>query len=397
MSAKNGHLTLMTGERSGQALTMRVLSHPTVTIVHLGGVLEYATAPLLRAVLPDLLRDRSVLLDLADVSLLDGHAIGMLVAMRHTAAQDRGHSLWLRHVEGRVRRALEIAGADKLVDPDPDPDAFPAPTGQEAHATWQEAHANGMDPTDHTVETLLRARGRQPAASPLTGVLREQAIHHARPLAVTLAHRYQGRGEPSEDLVQVATLGLINAIDRYDPHQGAFTAYAVPTITGEIKRHFRDKGWQIHVPRRLQELRLRVAATAATLTQGLGRTPTVAELATQLGVSEREIREAQATSHAYRADSLSAPTQPWDTAGDGGTLADELGSPDSGFEGVDNRETLRLVLATLPTREQHILTLRFYDNLTQAQIAEQVGISQMHVSRLLARALTELRHRLLVE
>lgn len=209
------------------------------------------------------------------------------------------------------------------------------------------------------------------------------------PLAEHLARRFVGRGEPYEDLVQVATIGLIKAIDRYDPERGVeFSTFATPTILGEIKRWFRDKGWAIRVPRRLQELRIAISSVSTDLTQQLGRSPTVAELAKSLGAKDDDILEALESGSAYSMLSL-------DSAG---PAEDEhlgayetIGEDDAALERVENREALSALLSELPERERRIVKLRFFRGMTQSQIAVEVGISQMHVSRLLSRSLAKLR------
>ncbi len=217
------------------------------------------------------------------------------------------------------------------------------------------------------------------------------ALH--MPLVEHLARRFRNRGEPYDDLVQVATIGLIKAVDRFDAERGVeFSTYATPTILGEIKRYFRDKGWAIRVPRRLQELRLSLTAATADLTQELGRAPTVAELSDRLGLSSELVIEGLESANAYNTLSLDAP----DAAdADSSTVLDALGADDEALESVEYRESLKPLLARLETREKRILTLRFFRGMTQSQIADEIGISQMHVSRLLARTLTELRAGLL--
>jgi RNA polymerase sigma-B factor len=215
------------------------------------------------------------------------------------------------------------------------------------------------------------------------------------PLVEHLARRFRNRGEPYDDLVQVATIGLIKAIDRFDSDRGVeFSTYATPTILGEIKRYFRDKGWAIRVPRRLQELRLSLTSATAELTQELGRAPTVAELSDRLGLSPDLVIEGLESANAYNTLSLDAPDQ---NEADATTVLDGLGGEDEALESVEYRESLKPLLAQLDTREKRILTLRFFRGMTQSQIAEEIGISQMHVSRLLARTLTELRAGLLKE
>ena len=224
--------------------------------------------------------------------------------------------------------------------------------------------------------------------------LRGQLIELYRPLAEQMAGKFGRHGrEPMDDLVQVASLALIKAVDGFDPERGTqFPAYAIPYIVGELKRHFRDRTWDVRVPRRLQELTLGLTAAADRLTQELGRSPTVADLAGRLGVSEEEIIEGLASTQAYRASSLNAPA----IAGDGDLeLGDLIGEPDRGFDSVENSLTLNALVARLPPREQRIIALRFHGNLTQTEIAAELGISQMHVSRLLSQALRRLREGLL--
>jgi RNA polymerase sigma-B factor len=246
---------------------------------------------------------------------------------------------------------------------------------------------------DAQAKALLSLLGDLPAGADRDRV-RGRLIELYIPLAEYLARRFRNRGEQFDDLVQVANLGLIKSVDGYDPTRGAaFTSYAIPMIVGELKRHFRDKGWDVRVPRRLQELRLEISKISGDLAQDLGRSPTVADLAARLGVSEEEVIEGLDCGQAYRALSLDAPVG---EAGDGGAtgLGDLLGGEDPDMANVENRESLRPILAKLPEREQKIIAMRFHGNLTQSQIAAQLGISQMHVSRLLAGALRTLREEL---
>ncbi len=218
---------------------------------------------------------------------------------------------------------------------------------------------------------------------------REQLVQRLLPLARRMARRYRRSDEPLDDLVQVATIGLIKAIDRFDVERGVeFSTYATPTIVGEIKRHFRDRGWAIRVPRRLQELRLSITSATAELTQEHGRSPTVTELARKLGVSDEEVIEGLESSNAYSTLSLDAPDSSEDSAL---SMIDVIGGDDEALEHIENRETIKPLLEALDPREKHILTLRFFRGMTQSQIAAEIGISQMHVSRLLARTLARLR------
>ncbi|GIF76447.1 SigB/SigF/SigG family RNA polymerase sigma factor [Asanoa siamensis] len=239
-----------------------------------------------------------------------------------------------------------------------------------------------------TADERLRLFLELPADHPGRAAARERAIEAWLPLARHLARRYHNHGEPADDLVQTAAVGLIKAIDRFEPERGIeFTGYAIPTILGEIKRHFRDRTWAVRVPRRLQELRLAISNANSTLTHTLGRSPTVADIALHLGVSEDDVLDGLEGALAYQTTSLSTPVG----AEGAGELGDMLGAPDQEFELADLRVSLGPALAKLDERSRKILTLRFYGNLTQTQIAEQVGISQMHVSRLITRALAQLR------
>ncbi len=226
--------------------------------------------------------------------------------------------------------------------------------------------------------------------------VRDALVEQHLPLVEHLARRFRNRGEPYDDLVQVATIGLIKSVDRFDPERGVeFSTYATPTIVGEIKRHFRDKGWAVRVPRRLQELRLSLSAATSELSQRNGRSPTVAELATHLEISDEEVLEGLESANAYSTLSLDAGDQGGDE--DQMAVVDTLGVDDEGLEGVEYRESLKPMLERLPAREKKILLLRFFRGMTQSEIAAEVGISQMHVSRLLARTLAQLREGLMVE
>jgi RNA polymerase sigma-B factor len=222
---------------------------------------------------------------------------------------------------------------------------------------------------------------------------RDDLVRFALPFAGRLARRYRGRGEPLEDLEQVARLGLVNAVDRYDPERGSFTAYAAITIVGEIKRHFRDRTWGVHVPRRLRDLILEVGQATAALTSELSRAPSVAELADRLETPEDEILAALESAAGYSPASLNAPVGGESAA----EFGDLVGESDSDLESVDDRVTVSGLLGRLPWRERRILAMRFYGNQTQAEIAARFGISQMHVSRLLSRALNWLREAMLAD
>ena len=245
-----------------------------------------------------------------------------------------------------------------------------------------QAPATSTHPADAAVVPLLRRLAELDPSDPEHAALRRRIVESQLALVHHLAQRFRGRGEPYDDLVQVGTIGLLNAVDRFDASRDSFTAFAVPTILGEIRRHFRDRGWAMRVPRRLQDLSRRVAETRETLTHSLGRSPTVQELAKSMDVDVDVVLEALDTAAVYATVPLpSVPDESQTT----------LGEVDSGMELVENRETLRPLLERLPARERTILALRFGRGMSQSQIAAEVGVSQMHVSRLLARSLSTLR------
>lgn len=220
---------------------------------------------------------------------------------------------------------------------------------------------------------------------------REEVLLELMPLVRALASRYAGRGEALEDLVQVGSIGLIKAVDRFDVDRGVdISSYAVPTIVGEIRRHFRDKAWAMHVPRRLKELSVRLSRVLDELTNELGRSPTIAELAAAVGEEEEDVVDALDSTNAYSTRSLQAPFE------DGGDdfLADKLGTEDTGYDEVEDGALVEAGLAALDERERQIVELRFFEEMTQSQIAAEIGISQMHVSRLLRRALATMRGRI---
>ncbi len=258
------------------------------------------------------------------------------------------------------------------------------------------AHDDVQAPADRALEDLDAAaveyaEQARDAAPARREALRDDLTRFCLPFAGRLARRYRGRGEPLEDLEQVARLGLVKAIDRYDPVRGSFTAYAVITISGEIKRHFRDKTWGVHVPRRIQDMCLEVGHASMLLTTELSRTPTVTELAAHLKVGEAAVREALESSAGYSPASLNAPA-----GGEGAAeFGDLIGGVDAELESVDDKLTVAELLLRLPARERRMLAMRFYGNRTQAEIAAELGISQMHVSRLLSRALAWLREAML--
>ncbi|MCL4500088.1 MAG: SigB/SigF/SigG family RNA polymerase sigma factor [Chloroflexi bacterium] len=224
--------------------------------------------------------------------------------------------------------------------------------------------------------------------------IRDELVQMYINLVEYLARRFKNRGEPLEDLVQVGTIGLLKAIDRFDIGRAVeFTTYATPTIVGEIKRYFRDKGWAVKVPRRLQELNLLVNQSVGTLTQELRRSPTIEEIAVYLGVTCEQVIEAMETSEAYSFVSLDRDLS--SDADDSFSLLEYIGEEDKDLLGVEDRTGLEEALTGLTSQEQRILYLRFFRGLTQTEIAKEIGISQMHVSRLLRRTLEVLREKML--
>jgi RNA polymerase sigma-B factor len=282
---------------------------------------------------------------------------------------------------GRPRPAYPAPGEDLQSDP---------PVAEER----AESPSNHDRPTPAVNDRALRAREDRrlleryhnesdPAA-------REALVERFLPLARQLARRYQRGGEPLDDLVQVASLGLLKAIDRFDPaRETAFSSFAVPTILGELKRHFRDKGWAVRVPRDLQELAVRVDRVGEEIGRELGRAPTPAEIAESIGASTEQVLEAREAAGAYRAVSLDRPRDE-DEEGDGG-IADSVGAEDPGFRLAEDAATVERLMRVLTDREREVLRLRFEEDLTQSEIGARVGVSQMHVSRLIRQSVAKLR------
>jgi RNA polymerase sigma-B factor len=259
----------------------------------------------------------------------------------------------------------------------------------DADPTKDELASSGVEATRRRSAELFAELRDESAPEATHERAREGLVHLHLPLVEHCARRFRNRGEPYEDLVQVGTIGLLKSVDRFDVDRGVeFSTYATPTIIGEIKRHFRDKGWAIRVPRRLQELRMQIGTAGAELTQQLGRSPTPRELAEAIGCSVDDILEGIESSNAYSTLSLDAGDDSDDGAA---TMLDAIGIDDEGLEHVEIRESIKPLLDRLDAREKRILLLRFFRNLTQSQIAEEIGVSQMHVSRLLSRTLEQLR------
>ncbi|MFD4575445.1 SigB/SigF/SigG family RNA polymerase sigma factor [Streptomyces sp. NPDC058417] len=224
---------------------------------------------------------------------------------------------------------------------------------------------------------------------PERDALRDEIVTAWLPMAHRIASRFRERGESLEDLKQVAALGLVKAVDRFDPERGAFESYAVPTVTGEIKRHFRDRMWALRVPRRVQELRNKVRLARRDLAQRPGAPePSVADIAAHTGLTEEEVGAGLEALDSFSTLSLDAELPAGD---DGYSLADTLGGPDASFDTVVDRESARESLRRLPERERAILYMRFFEDMTQSRIADRLGISQMHVSRLITRSCAQVR------
>ncbi|MEV6559131.1 RNA polymerase sigma factor SigF [Nocardia sp. NPDC051756] len=219
--------------------------------------------------------------------------------------------------------------------------------------------------------------------------IRAELISRCIPLADHIARKFSGRGEPFDDLTQVARVGLVHAVDRFDVERGSnFLSFAVPTIMGEVRRYFRDNTWAMRVPRRVKETHLRIGAAIDALSQRLGRSPTAKEIAAELDVDPDEVTQAVIAGNAYQPSSIDAATLGRDTDA---SLLDTLGEEETQFDRVEEYVAIRPLLAGLPERERRILTMRFFESMTQTQIAQQMGISQMHVSRILAKTLARLR------
>lgn len=248
------------------------------------------------------------------------------------------------------------------------------------------------DPDRDTYDDLPALFARLAADPGRAEQLRNDIVTRTLPLAEHIARRFRGRGEPYDDLVQVARVGLVNAVDRFDVARGTdFVSFAVPTIMGEVRHHFRDTGWAMRVPRRLKDLHVEISKVVETLSQRLGRAPSAREIAAELDTDTAEVAEALIAGSAYQTVSMDTPLR---GDGDDVPLADTLGEDDESLDTAEGYATIEPALARLPERERTIVVLRFFGGLTQSQIADRLSISQMHVSRLLSRTLAELRDEL---
>lgn len=363
-------------DRAEQCLTVR-------------GELDMASTPRLeRRLSMALASDRpAVVVDVSRVRFADCTAVGMLLRLRRQA-EDGDGSLRVAGASGVVLQLLEIAGVAKRlgVYDAPEP-ATPDPAAGPGHSQPPAATEEQLVTSMLDILSQLRHGATERRR------IRERVVAAYTPFATSLARRFARRGEPFDDLRQVALVGLLKAVDGYDPGRGReFTAYAKPTILGELRRHFRDRTWAVTVPRRHKELRLALNAAGDDLTQRLGRSPSVAELAAHLGVGVEDVLQALEAAQAYQPVSLSTPVG--DRDGSGATLAELVGDPDRELTAVEDRATVPAIIGTLPERERRILTMRFYHDMTQSQIASRTGVSQMHVSRLIKASLARLRREL---
>lgn len=239
------------------------------------------------------------------------------------------------------------------------------------------------------VTALFVRMAEAPENSTQQQQLRDELINRCIPLADHIARKFSGRGEPLDDLAQVARVGLVHAVDRFDVQRGSnFLSFAVPTIMGEVRRYFRDNTWAMRVPRRVKETHLRIGSAVDALSQSLGRAPTAREIANELDVDPDEVAQAVIAGNAYQPTSIDAASV---GRGADGSLLDTLGEEEVQFDRVEEYVAIRPLLASLPERERRILTMRFFESMTQTQIAQQMGISQMHVSRILTKTLARLR------
>lgn len=385
-------------------------------VVAVAGELDNSADAALRAPLSRVLatRPERLIIDLSQVSFLSAAGVSVLIRARQAAAR-QGIAVQVRAPRRRmVARSLEITGLDglfEIVAPAADTDTSASPggathpgvpqprggdrdSGRVVTVPGSSVGADQDEQHDEYAHLVAPQRRFAELASddPQRPRLREALIRGYLPVAEHIARRFAGRGEPVEDLIQVATVGLVNAVDRFDPARGShFLAFAVPTITGELRRYFRDHGWSTRVPRRLKDLNLTIRGALAELSQQLGRSPRPSEIADRLGVPTSRVLEALHAAEAYRSSSLDEMlSRPATTA----AVNDCLGNGDDRMDLVEDREALRPLLAQLPPRERTILRLRFFHQLTQTQIAEQIGVSQMHISRLLRQTLALLQERL---
>ncbi|MBV8993502.1 MAG: SigB/SigF/SigG family RNA polymerase sigma factor [Pseudonocardiales bacterium] len=387
-------------------------SDPDVVVVSVIGEIDLLTASALHGHLSRLLAacPPRLVIDLSRTSFLSATALSVLINARRAAAQ-QATTLQLRAPTRPLpSRTLKTTGLEHLFEilppvTDTNRSHAPHPVDDQGRPYPGEADHNDArisTSSESPIETsqdeyvrlipLQRSYAQLTADDPQRHWLRNQLINGYLPVAEHLAHRFAGRGEPLEDLIQVATMGLINAVDRFDPDRGShFLSFAVPTITGEIRRYFRDHSWSARVPRRLKDLTLAIRDAQAELSQHLGRAARPSEIADRLGRPTTQVIEALHAAEAYRSSSLEEMLDRGDNATTPDKFFVEL---DAQLHLIDDREALRPLLAQLAPRERTILALRYFHELTQNQIAEQVGVSQMHVSRLLHQTLAFLHDRM---
>ncbi|MDG6103808.1 SigB/SigF/SigG family RNA polymerase sigma factor [Dactylosporangium aurantiacum] len=372
-------------------LTVTVSTHEDAGLVELTGALDFASAPYLRHVVFGLFDDghHHVTIDVSQLSLLDAGAIRALLYL-HTRAEQLGGGLHAAGATGTVLTALEITGVAKTLRAYDELDWPVAERDRRAVRLDGTPVAHGLWPVEAT-ELLNRLHQLAPD-DPDRARLRDDIIERCLPAAYRFARRFHSTTDSLNDLLQVAALGLIKAVDGFDATRGVeFGTYATPTVTGELKRHFRDRNAGVRLPRRLQELRLAANRARDDLTQTLGHTPTAPELAAHLDVDTEQILEMIGSTGTSRPLSLDLPVAGTE---DETTLGDTVGAEDPQLDLVEDRTTLQALIARLPKREQRILSLRFYGNRSQSEIAQEVGLSQMHVSRLLRHSLDYLHRRL---
>jgi RNA polymerase sigma-70 factor (sigma-B/F/G subfamily) len=365
-------------------LTVTLSTRRDESWLELAGVLDYATVPYVRRMVFDRFDAgcRWIVLDASRLRIMDAASINVVLYLQRRAER-LGGGLRLVHPAGTVLAAVEITGVAKQLHVYDELD-WPAADRQRHPVDLDQLRiVDGYWPAE-AADLLHRLHALDPA-DPLRQRLRTDVIEACLPAARRLARRYANHGEPFADLLQVAALGLVKAVDGFDPQRGiGFGAYATPTITGELKRYFRDHTGAVRLPRRLQELRLQIGSARDTLHQQQHQQPSQAELAAHLHADEQDVSEALDATTMVRPLSLDAPTRTMD---EGTTVADTLGVEATEYDLIEFRESLRTLLPRLPAREQRIIALRFSRNLTQSQIAAEIGLSQMHVSRLLAHAL----------
>ncbi|MFF3571274.1 SigB/SigF/SigG family RNA polymerase sigma factor [Nocardia jiangxiensis] len=290
---------------------------------------------------------------------------------------------------------------DAVASPDPQAPKDTTPVGDRKPGEPEETTSEEEVAADEVEEVTQSVSGYNDVAilferlaateegSARHGELRSQLISRCIPLADHIARKFSGRGEPFDDLTQVARVGLVHAVDRFDISRGSnFLSFAVPTIMGEVRRYFRDNTWAMRVPRRVKETHLRIGSAIDALSQSLGRSPTAKEIAAELDIDPDEVTQAVIAGNAYQPSSIDAVSVGRDTEA---SLLDTLGEEESQFDRVEEYVAIRPLLAGLPERERRILTMRFFESMTQTQIAQRMGISQMHVSRILAKTLARLR------